>query len=114
MEPTAVESRRDPGLMVIVPHHLPARAATLNQALAGTNIQVVIDRRHGERRRVQQSPVVQRRQGDRRGTARVVAYVYACPVVAVGTPSPPSKHADVAAGSLGFGPGLGSARLPFN
>src|SRR5215471_5602100 len=83
---TTGEARMDPALMVIVPHHLPARAATLNEALAGTNIQVVMDRRHGERRRTHQPADVQRRQGDRRGAARVVAYVYACPVVAVGSP----------------------------
>jgi hypothetical protein len=89
----------DPGLMVIVPSHLPARAATLNAALADTNIQVVIDRRRGERRRVEESPVVQRRQGDRRGPARVVAYVYACPVIAVepvtaGRMLTPAGHSD--------------------
>ena len=105
----------DPGLMVIVPHHLPARAATLSEALAGTNIQVVIDRRHGERRRVQQPPVVQRRRGERRGTARVVAYVYACPVVvAVGTPPRASGPPDVPARRLDFSSGLASARLQFS
>jgi hypothetical protein len=105
VEPIALEAKMDPALMVIVPHHLPARAATLNEALAGTNIQVVIDRRHGERRRAQHPAGVQRRQGDRRGASRVVAYVYACPVVAVG-PSPPA--------SPDLSPSLEGTRLHFN
>jgi len=99
--------------MVIVPRHLPARAATLSEALVGTNIRVVIDRRHGERRRTQQTPAVQRRLGgDRRGPVRVVAYVYACPVIAVRLPESASMLARVPAGSPSFT--LGSARLQFS
>ena len=99
----------DPALMVIVPHHLPARAATLNEALAGTNIRVVVDRRHGERRRAQQPATVQRRQQDRRtGAQRVVAYVYACPVIAVG----PSSSTGMLAGASASG--FGSTELRLN
>jgi hypothetical protein len=88
VQPTAAEARMDSSLMVIVPPHLPARAATLSEALAGTTIRVQLDRRRGERRRAQLPAEVQRRRGDRRSdTQRVVAYVYACPVIAVGTPS---------------------------
>lgn len=107
----------DPALMVIVPSHLPTRAATLNEALADTNIQVVVDRRRGERRRVElspESPVVQRRQGDRRGPARVVAYVYACPVVAVGTPSTGGMLGSPPAGSFGASPSLVNTGLRLN
>ena len=96
----------DPALMVIVPRHLPARAATLNEALAGTNIQVVVDRRHGERRQVHQPAVVQRRQGgDRRSPARVVGYIYACPVISVEIPSPPKAD---------LSPSLAGASLHLN
>jgi hypothetical protein len=82
----------DLDLMVIVPRELPSRAASLTSALAGTAIQVVVDRRFGERRRAHQPPAVERRQADRRAPTRVVAYVYACPVVAVGTRQPPGAR----------------------
>jgi hypothetical protein len=75
----------DPSLVVIVPPDLPTRAAILREALAGTNIRVIVDQRRGERRQVQQPVLVQRRRRERRGPARVVAYVYACPVLAVET-----------------------------
>ena len=77
----------DQNLMVIVPRHLPSRLATLTETLAGTTIQVVADRRYGERRRSHQAAAADQRHGDRRAAPRVVAYVYACPVVA-GGPSP--------------------------
>jgi hypothetical protein len=102
---TGVGFKMDQALMVIVPHHLPARAAALTEALARTNIQVVVDRRHGERRRAHQPPDVQRRQGDRRRSARVVAYVYACPVISVETLSSP--EADLS-------PSLEGTRLQLN
>jgi hypothetical protein len=86
----------DTGLMVIVPPDLRARATTLNEALAGTAIHVVVDRRREERRCAYQPATAERRRDDRRAAARVVAYVYACPVVAVGPP--PS------AGTLGDAP----------
>lgn len=76
----------DLDLMVIVPRDLPSRTASLNEALAGTHIRVVVDRRQGERRRACQVAAGERRHGDRRAATRVVAYVYACPVVAVGPP----------------------------
>ena len=104
----------DPGLLVIVPHHLPVRAATLTEALAGSNIRVVIDRRRGERRRSQQPADVQRRQSDRRGAARVVAYVYACPVVAVENPSTDGVLSGLPAGNFGSGSSLASAGLRLN
>ena len=104
----------DSSLMVIVPPHLPARAATLSEALAGTTIRVQVDRRHGDRRQAQQPADVQRRQGDRRGTARVVAYVYACPVVAVGTPSTAGMLAGFSAGTFGSGSGLATTGLRLN
>ena len=74
----------DTGLMVIVPRDLRALAATLNEALAGTAIDIVVDRRRGERRCAHQPVAVERRRNDRRAATRVVAYAYACPVVAVG------------------------------
>jgi hypothetical protein len=105
----------DPSLMVIVPHHLPARAATLSEALAGTTIRVQLDRRHGERRRAQQPTDVQRRQHDRRSdTQRVVAYVYACPVIAVGTPSSGGSLASLPAHSFGAHPRLATAGSRLN
>jgi hypothetical protein len=111
MEPTAgEEARMDPGLMVIVPHHLPARAATLSEALSGTAIRVQIDRRRGERRRAQLPVEVQRRQRDRRSdTQRVVAYVYGCPVIAVGTPSTSGTLSSIGASSFSAGFSLASA-----
>ena len=80
-------TKSDPGLMVIVPPSLPSRASTLSAALAGSDIQVLVDRRRGERRRARQTNGPERRQDDRRSAPRVVAYVYACPVVAVASPS---------------------------
>src|SRR5262249_32325515 len=101
------EARMDPGLLVIVPHHLPARAAMLNEALAGTSIRVIIDRRRGERRQSQQPVSVQRRQRDRRGaTPRVVAFVYACPVIAVGTAPTNAMLSGFPRGAFGFSPHL--------
>jgi hypothetical protein len=76
----------DLNLMVIVPRYLPSRVATLKETLAGTAIRVVAERRQGERRRGCQAAAAEQRHGDRRAAPRVVAYVYACPVVAVGTP----------------------------
>jgi hypothetical protein len=84
METTLSQSPRDLDLMVIVPRDRPARAATLNEALAGTAIRVVVDRRQGERRATYQAASAERRHTDRRGETRVVAYVYACPVVTAG------------------------------
>ena len=106
----------DPGLMVIVPHHLPARAATLSEALAGTTIRVQVDRRHGERRRTQMPAEVQRRQQDRRSdNQRVVAYVYACPVIAVGPPSTGGMLTGVPASNFASsGSGLAGSGVRFN
>jgi hypothetical protein len=115
VEPTAAEARMDPSLMVIVPHHLPARAATLSEALAGTTIRVQIDRRRGERRRAQLPATVQRRQSDRRSDMqRVVAYVYACPVIAVGTPSTSGTLSNLRASSFSAGSSLASAGVRLN
>jgi hypothetical protein len=86
VEATGREGNADLDLLVIVPRDLPSRAAILNETLAGTAIRVVVDRRRGDRRHVHQSVAVERRHGDRRAAPRVVAWVYACPVVAVGTP----------------------------
>ena len=116
MEPTAAETRM-PSLMVIVPHHLLARAATLSEALAGTTIRVQVDRRHGERRRAQLPTDAQRRQRDRRSdTQRVVAYVYACPVIAVGNPSSSVVLAGHPVSNFAFssGSGLASSGLRLN
>jgi hypothetical protein len=73
--------------MVIVPRDLPGRTTTLSDALAGTTIRVLVDRRETERRRSPELAVPERRQHDRRTTPRIVAYVHACPVVAVGSSS---------------------------
>jgi hypothetical protein len=105
----------DSSLMVIVPPHLPARAATLSEALAGTTIRVQLDRRHGERRRAELPATVQRRQGDRRSdTQRVVAYVYACPVIAVGTPSPSGTLSSFGASSFSVGSDLARTGVRLN
>jgi hypothetical protein len=79
---------RDDGLdlMVIVPGDLPSRAGILGDALAGTAIRVVVDRRRGERRCAYQAAAGERRHAERRAETRTVAYVYACPVVAVWAP----------------------------
>jgi hypothetical protein len=95
MEPTGREVSMDQNLMVIVPRNFPSRLATLTETLAGTAIRVVADRRQGERRRSHHAAATEQRHGDRRAAPpRVVAYVYACPVVAVGGPSTAGKPAD--------------------
>jgi hypothetical protein len=80
-----------PDLIVIVPRNLRSRASTLGRALTGTNIRVVVDRRIGERRAGGLGTPAERRLGDRRSTARVVAYVYACPVIEVDSPPRPAQ-----------------------
>src|SRR5262245_17140766 len=60
-KPAAHEATMDPDLMVIVPRDLPSRAAVLNEALAGTAIRVLVDRRHGDRRRARQGAAGERR-----------------------------------------------------
>jgi hypothetical protein len=96
----------DPALMVLVPHYLPARASTLTEALSGTAIHVVVDRRRRDRRKECQAPTVDRRQCDRRGEPRIVAYVYACPVIAVDPPSTSDPAPESRPGNLAFGIGL--------
>jgi hypothetical protein len=106
-------------LMVIVPFDMPSRAATLRQALGGTDIRVLVDRRRNERRREERHPGSQavseeRRRADRRAVMRPVAYVYACPVVAAirtmpaadTTEDPPASRVSSSAGL--DGPGLQS------
>ena len=73
-------------LMVIVPCDLPSQAGILGEALAGTAIRVVVDRRQGERRCTYQAAAGERRHAERRTETQTVAYVYACPVVAVWAP----------------------------
>jgi len=106
-------------LMVIVPFDMLSRAATLRQALGGTDIRVLMDRRRDERRREArhhgpQAVSAERRRADRRAAMRPVAYVYACPVVAAirtmpaadTTDDPPASRASSSAGLEG--PGLQS------
>jgi hypothetical protein len=80
VESTALEAMRELDLMVIVPPNLSSRADALNEALTGTRIRIVIDRRRGERRCAYQA-VAERRRSDRRAETRVLGYVLACPVV---------------------------------
>ena len=91
----------DQKLFVIVPRGLPSRAATLNETLAGTAIRVVIDRRQGDRRHDRRAAAAERRHGDRRAVPRVVAWVYACPVVTAGTPSTAGPRAETSKRSWG-------------
>jgi len=104
----------DLNLMVIVPRDLPSRVATLNEALAGTAICVVVDRRQRERRRAHQAAAAERRHGDRRAATRVVAYVYACPVVAVGTPPTAGTPADSPASGPSSSAGLEGTGAQFH
>ena len=90
---TAHQSKTDLALLVIVPRDNPSRADALSRALAGTDIRVIVDRRRGERRSTYRAVPQERRHGDRRASARIVAYVYACPVVAV-RPTPPPAPPD--------------------
>ena len=93
-----MQPRLDLDLMVIVPREFPSRTATLSEALAGTSIGVVVDRRQGERRQAYQAATGERRQSDRRVGTRVVGYVYSCPVVAVEAPSIAGRPPDLVAG----------------
>jgi hypothetical protein len=79
----------DHDLMVIVPPNLLARAHSLNEALTGTRIRVVVDRRQGERRCSYEEAASERRLSDRRAETRILGYVLACPVVTTAPHSRP-------------------------
>ena len=55
--------------VVVVPPERPDVYAQLTEAMAGENVCVVVDRRHGDRRRHWSEPQVDRRRTYRRGTA---------------------------------------------
>jgi hypothetical protein len=109
----------DRDLMVIVPRDHSGRAATLNETLAGTAIRVVIDRRLGERRSAHRPAGAERRHTDRRARTRVVAYVYACPIVEIGmlpAAGPPTDFPATVEGrssGLGGGEASGMEQPPF-
>jgi len=114
VEPTGREGQTDLDLLVIVPRDLPSRLATLKATLAGTAIRVLADRRQGERRRSYQAVAAEQRHRDRRTTPRVVAWVYACPVVAVATSptagTPPATGSTPNPGRQGTAPGFTGPR----
>jgi hypothetical protein len=77
-------SARHGSLLVVVPRELPSRIGYLEDRLAGTGIEIVLDRRRAERRRGRQRQSQDRRREDRRGDCRVFGYVYGCSIVRVG------------------------------
>ncbi len=54
--------------VVVVPPERPDVYAQLTEAMAGENVRVLVDRRHGDRRHHWSEPAVDRRRTYRRGT----------------------------------------------
>jgi hypothetical protein len=66
--------RRKRRVLFVVSREEPERFESLSQAFAGDDdVQVIFDRRHGERRRRADTPLTERRQRDRRSAARAWA-----------------------------------------
>jgi hypothetical protein len=107
VEPMAPGTQMDPSLVALAPRALSSRAVALREALVGSTIRVVVDQRQGERRGANQPTTLERRHGDRRAPTRIVAYVYGCPVVAVGLPPAPTLRER----SSGCSPGLEGAGI---
>ena len=74
-------------LLIVVPPRLPSRVSYFTDMLAGSGINVILDRRHAVRR---QSPGVltnDRRRWDRRGHDHLFGYLYGCSIMRVGQPA---------------------------
>ena len=75
-------------LLIVVPPHLPSRVGYFTGMLAGSGIDIIVDRRHAVRRRSPGALTNDRRRGDRRGHHHLFGYLYGCSIVQVGHPTP--------------------------
>ena len=93
VDPQATRSDGDAGqaegrrLLIVVPPRLPARVDYFTGMLAGSGIDIIVDRRHAVRRRSPGALTNDRRRRDRRGHHHLVGYLYGCSIVRVGQPT---------------------------
>jgi hypothetical protein len=71
-------------LLVVVPRGLSSRVGYFEGCLAGSGIEIVLDRRRTERRRGGPTRDQDRRGRDRRDDGRLFGYVYGCRIVRAG------------------------------
>jgi hypothetical protein len=74
-------------VLIVVPPHLPSRVQYFTGMLAGSGIEIVVDRRCRERRRGSGRRTADRRRGDRREAHRLFGYISGCRVVYTGRPA---------------------------
>ncbi len=74
-------------LLIVVPPRLPSRVDYLAGMLAGSGIDVIVDRRQAVRRQSPGALVDDRRRRDRRGHTHLFGYLYGCSIVRVGQPT---------------------------
>lgn len=73
--------------LIVVPPRLPSRVSYFTGMLAGSGIDVIVDRRHAVRRRSPGVLTNDRRRRDRRGHDHLFGYLYGCSIVRVGQPA---------------------------
>lgn len=74
-------------LLVVVPSGLSSRMGYFADVLAGSEIEVIVDRRRAARRGGSTPRVEERRRGDRRGPPRLLGHAYGCRIVRVDQPA---------------------------
>jgi len=74
-------------LLIVVPPSLPSRVDYFTGMLAGSGIDVIVDRRHAVRRRRSGALANDRRRRNRRGHDHLFGYLYGCSIVRVGQPA---------------------------
>lgn len=72
-------------LLIVVPPRLPPRVS-FARMLAGSGIDIIVDRRHAVRRRTSSLLPNDRRRQDRRGRHHLFGYLYGCRIVRMGLP----------------------------
>jgi hypothetical protein len=70
-------------LLIVVPPRLPSRIDYFAGMLAGSGIDVIVDRRNAVRRRKSGALPDDRRRRDRRGHGHLFGYLYGCSIVRV-------------------------------
>ena len=74
-------------LLIVVPPRLPSRVDYFTGMLAGSGIDVIVDRRQAVRRRSSGLRANDRRRRDRRGHQHLFGYLYGCSIVRVRQPT---------------------------
>jgi hypothetical protein len=83
-DPRAASSGR---VLIVIPPHLPSRVQYFTGMLAGSGIEIIVDRRCRERRGGSGRRTADRRRGDRRDVHGLFGYICGCRVVCTGRPA---------------------------